>query len=162
MTWLPRSGARQPMVVDGRTILGPESAIVWFTFPGAWHDIGRFHDGRGRFTAWYANILTPVEIDGDRWATTDLFLDVLLEPGREPRLLDTDELAEAVGRGWVDTATAGRAEAEAARLLELARAGAWPPAVVREWTLERARAAAGHPPAGPGVSPATERLESEE
>ena len=150
------------MVVDGRTLLEEDSPVVWFTFPGARHDIGRFHRADGTFTGLYANILTPVEIRGDEWRTTDLFLDVLLEPGREPRVLDRDELEAAVREGWLDPGTARAAETEAARLLDEARAGEWPPAVVEEWTLERARSAAGgHTPGLRGVSRATDRTELE-
>mgnify|MGYP006173327609 CR=1 FL=1 len=162
MTFLARADVAKPMVVDGRPVLEADSPVVWFTFPGARHDIGRFHDARGRFTALYANILTPVRIEGDDWTTTDLFLDVLLEPGRAPRLLDEDELVEALARGWVDEDTAADARGEAERLMSAARAGSWPPAVVSEWTLDRARAAAGHSPARPGVSRATERTKPEE
>lgn len=162
VTWLPRAGVSQPLVVDGRTILEADSPVVWFTFPGARHDIGRFHTAAGDFTGFYANVLTPVEIAGDEWRTTDLFLDVLLEPDREPRVLDADELEEALARGWLGVAEAREAEAEAARLVAAARAGDWPPPVVDRWPLERARAAAGHSPARRGVSPATERPESEE
>jgi predicted RNA-binding protein associated with RNAse of E/G family len=162
VTWLQRARVPRPLVVDGRTILEADSPIVWFTFPGALHDIGRLHTAAGGFTGLYANVLTPVEIAGDEWRTTDLFLDVLLEPGREPRVLDADELEEAVARGWLDEADARTAEEEAARLVAAARAGDWPPPVVDRWPLERARAAAGHSPAGRGVSPATQRPESEE
>lgn len=156
VTWLARAGVTRPVVVDGRTLLEAASPVVWFTFPGARHDIGRFHTPDGRLTALYANVLTPVEIRGDEWRTTDLFLDVLLEPGRAPRILDADELAEAVARGWVSEAKAAAAEAEAGRLVEAARSGRWPPPVVSEWTLERARSAAGgHTGPGRGVSPST-------
>lgn len=130
------------MVVEGRTVLSRDSPVVWFTFPGLWHDVGRFHAPDGAFTALYANVLTPMEISGDEWRTTDLFLDVLLEPGRKPRMLDEEELAEAVRRGWLGASEARRAEAEAERLIEGARSGAWPPPVVGEWPIERARAVA--------------------
>lgn len=144
VTYLPRAGVKRSSVIEGRTVLEPDSPIVWFTFPGAWHDIGRFHTADGAFTGIYANILTPVEIgDDDRWSTTDLYLDVFLDPEGRARILDRDELGEARARGWVDAATADRAEAEASRLVESARAGAWPPPVVSAWPLERARAAAG-------------------
>lgn len=146
VTWLPRAGVRRAMVVEGRTVLEPDSPVVWFTFPGARHDIGRFHTADGRFTGLYANILTPVEMRDDEWRTTDLFLDVLLEPGRPPRVLDRDELAEALAKGWIEPAKAAAAEREAARLVREARAGAWPPAIVAEWTLERASAAAAARP----------------
>lgn len=142
VTWLPRAGVPRPLVVDGRTLLEADSPVVWFTFPGERHDIGRFHAPDGAFTALYANVLTPVEIHQDEWHTTDLFLDVLLEPGRPPRLLDADELADAVDRGWLTPADARVARTEAARLMAAADAGSWPPSVVEQWTLERARAAA--------------------
>lgn len=143
VTYLPRAGVDRPSVVSGRTILEPASPVVWFTFPGAWHDIGRFHTADGVFTGWYANILTPVEVGADDvWETTDLFLDVYVDPGGHAQVLDRDELEAAVRRGWLEPATAERADREAAALLRSARDGTWPPPVVDEWPLERARAAA--------------------
>jgi predicted RNA-binding protein associated with RNAse of E/G family len=131
------------VVVAGRTVLEADSPVVWLTFPGAWHDIGRFHTPDGRFTGFYANILTPVRIEteatGDEWETTDLFLDVFVTPDGAAHLLDRDELDEARREGWIDAPLAARAEAEAERLVARARAGSWPPPVARAWTLERAR-----------------------
>ncbi|HSH45989.1 MAG TPA: DUF402 domain-containing protein [Longimicrobiales bacterium] len=143
VTWLPRAGVARPMVVDGRTVLEPASPVVWFTFPGARHDIGRFHTADGAFTGLYANILTPVEVQDDEWRTTDLFLDIFLAPGHPARLLDQDELEGAMRDGHIDPALAAMARSEAARLMEAAAAGSWPPQVVAEWPLERARQAAG-------------------
>ena len=179
---MPAAGISSPMVVAGRTILEPGAPVVWFTFPGRAHDIGRFHAAGGTFTGYYANVLTPVELDaappppgtlndaelaaaargrhatgavdglpiepaersapnppdeGDVWLTTDLFLDVFLDLTGEVHVLDRDELDEAMARGWVDAATGRRAELEANRLVEAARTGEWPPAIVEEWTLEK-------------------------
>jgi predicted RNA-binding protein associated with RNAse of E/G family len=127
-----------PMTVEDRILLEDGSLAVWFTFPGAWHDIGRFHTADGSFTGLYANVITPPVMDGPVWHTTDLFLDVWWPRGGSPKLLDEDELEEAMARGHIDDATASRARTEAARLLERAREGGWPPAVVERWTLERA------------------------
>ncbi len=60
---MPAAGVSRPTVVAGRTVLEPGSPVVWFTFPGRHHDIGRFHTPDGRFTGYYANILTTVELD---------------------------------------------------------------------------------------------------
>jgi predicted RNA-binding protein associated with RNAse of E/G family len=132
---------------EGELVLLERGArIVWLTFPGAWHDIGRFHLRDGTFTGYYANILTPVEIeepaqDGCHvWRTTDLFLDVWLPPGGPAAMLDEDELNEALERGHIDPDQALRARAEAERLMALATAGGWPPPVAREWTLQRIEA----------------------
>lgn len=133
----------RPLVHDGSVMLDVGALAVWFTFPGLWHDIARFHDASGAFTGIYANILTPPVLDGRIWHTTDLFLDVWWPEGGRPTLLDEDELDEAFGREQIDAETTGRARQEAERLLELAREGRWPPAIVEEWTLERALDALG-------------------
>ena len=145
ISYMPAAGVPAPMTVAGRTVLEPESPVVWSTFPDRWHDVGRFHDADGTFTGFYANVLTPVEIrrgPSDHWETTDLFLDVFLDLDGTVHVLDRDELGHAEAEGWIERATAERARAEADRLAALARSGAWPPAVTRAWTLDRARSAA--------------------
>lgn len=140
VTYLERTPPRKPVVVDGRTVLEHGSPIVWFTFPGSWHDIGRFHSADGTFTGLYANILTPVEFhDPVIWETTDLFLDIWVWPDGRARVLDAQDLAEAVRNGWIAPDVARKSRAEAARILRSARQGDWPPSPVRRWTLERVR-----------------------
>jgi predicted RNA-binding protein associated with RNAse of E/G family len=135
-----------PLTIDGAVALETGSEIVWFTFPGRWHDIGRFHTADGGFRGCYANILTPPVFEpGDVWTTTDLFLDVWLRPGHEPAVLDRDEFEDARERGWLDVETARMASREVDDVLAGFAQGSWPPPVVDEWPLERARAAA-HPP----------------
>jgi hypothetical protein len=131
--------APAPMRIEGTVAMEAGSDLVWFTFPELWHDIGRFHRADGTFTGYYANVLTPPEIEGSTWGTTDLYLDVWLTPGASPVLLDEDEFDLAVGKEWIDGDTARRALEEATHIMEQARAGTWPPPVVREWTLERVR-----------------------
>ena len=139
ITFSRRIRVPSPMELDGEIVLETGSDIVWFTFPGLWHDIGRFHNARGAFTGFYANLLTPVEVlPGNIWRTTDLFLDVWMKPGQAPRLLDEDELQDALNADALEAGTARRAREEAERILERAGAGAWPPPVVHEWTRERA------------------------
>lgn len=135
-----------PVRAGGVVILQPTAPVVWFTFPDLAHDIGRFHLADGTFTGWYANVIRPVEfVSPTVWRTTDLFLDVWRGADGAVELLDEDELDEALRAGAIEPAEASVARAEAARLLHAARAGTWPPPVTREWTLERARAAAGTP-----------------
>jgi predicted RNA-binding protein associated with RNAse of E/G family len=128
----------RPILFGGDVILENGSPVVWFTFPDADHDIGRFHTGAGEFTGFYANILTPVEfISPIEWRTTDLFLDLWIGRDGGVHVLDEDELAEAARLGWVDARTAAAARATAQRLVEQQREGTWPPPVVYDWPLER-------------------------
>lgn len=138
----------EPLRIGNRIALERGSDAVWFTFPGAWHDIGRFHRADGTLTGIYANVIVPCLFEpGGVWRTTDLFLDLWIpaeggrwDGGPSPgvKLLDEAELDEAKAQGWVDEATAERAREEAARLLSGARSGSWPPSIVEEWTRERA------------------------
>jgi len=128
-----------PIRIEGNIVLEKGSDIVWFTFPGEWHDIGRFHRADGTFTGIYANVLTPPELNGLEWDTTDLFLDVWVGTDGKVLILDEGELDLALGKEYVDAALAEQARNEARRMVEGALKGAWPPPVVEEWTLERCR-----------------------
>jgi len=129
-----------PIRIGGEVALEAGSDAVWFTFPGTWHDVGRFHRADGTFTGMYANILTPPLIREDGvWHTIDLYLDVWVDTTGSLMVLDEDQMAEAVAQGWVSPETALRAEAEVQWITERFREGKWPPPVVDEWTLDRAR-----------------------
>lgn len=144
VSYMPATPLSRDLVVHGRPVLQNGSPVVWFTFPGAWYDVGRFHLPDGTFTGIYANILTPVRfLDELSWETTDLYLDVWLDHAGGITVLDEDELAQAEARGWLEPAHARAARAEAARVVELAGRGEWPPRVVDEWTLERVRQVVG-------------------
>jgi predicted RNA-binding protein associated with RNAse of E/G family len=130
-----------PVIAGGRTVLEPGAPVVWITYRGRWHDVGRFHLADGTFTGVYANVLTPVVMDGERWETTDLCLDLWSGADGTLVVLDEDELREAERERWVTPEVATRAREEAGALLEAARRGAWPGPEVHAWTLERAREA---------------------
>jgi predicted RNA-binding protein associated with RNAse of E/G family len=141
VTLLEAAQLEKPVGVAGRVVLEPGAPVVWLTYPGRWHDLGRFHLADGTFTGVYANVLTPVRQEGRVWRTTDLCLDVWRGADGALALLDEDELEVALAAGWMDGATGSRARAEAAALLRAERRGEWPPAEAAEWTLEHARAA---------------------
>jgi predicted RNA-binding protein associated with RNAse of E/G family len=129
-----------PIRIQGEVALEQGSDAVWFTFPGLWHDIGRFHRADGSFTGIYANILTPPVIRSDGiWSTTDLFLDIWVDPRGELTILDEDQFREALRAMVLSPQEGERAEKEVEWIREKHRVGGWPPPVVEEWTLDRAR-----------------------
>jgi len=138
-----------PIRIHGEVALENGSAAIWFTLPGRWHDLGRFHRADGTFTGIYANILTPPVIHpGGVWETTDLFLDVWVDLEGRLSVLDEDQFREAVERGWVTPREAQMASREVEGIRREHTAGSWPPEVVEEWTLERVRGLwrpQGHP-----------------
>ena len=140
ITLLEAVPLNQPMRIDERVVLEPEAPILWFTFPGQWHDIGRFHLHNGQFTGLYANVIQPVTfLDRLTWHITDLYLDVWLGYGDRFEILDASELEAAVQQRVVEGSLADAAWDEVKRLQSAWRLGSWPPPVVREWTLDRVR-----------------------
>ncbi len=142
VTLLERAELVTPLCVADTPILEPGAPVVWFTFPGQGHDLGRFHLRDGTFTGLYANLLTPVVFeDRLRWRTTDLFLDVWLGRAGGFEVLDAAELAAALAQGSVSEEQARSARVELERMRAAWQQGSWPPQIVWEWTLERARTA---------------------
>ncbi len=131
------------VVVNGAVVLEVGAPVVWFTFPGASYDIGRFHLRDGRFTGLYTNLITPVQCQSRlEWYMTDLYLDLwLAADGSAPALLDEDELEEAFAAGWIDHDRAEGVRTEAYRLIRAWERESWPPAITNEWTLEYTLAA---------------------
>ena len=141
VTFVERAELARPVVAGGEVVLESGAPAIWFTYPGAWHDIGCFHLADGTFTGYYANLLTPVRMHGERWETTDLCLDVWCGVDGRVEVLDLDDFEEARSRGWIEAETAKRVLAHAGLLANAAHRGEWPPEHVREWDLRRARAA---------------------
>ena len=139
VTLLRSAPLSEPVRVGDQVVLEPGSPVVWFTYPGRRYDAGRFHRADGTFTGVYANLLTPVEMNGTEWETTDLYLDVWAGADGTVEILDEDEFTEAVERGWIDSPTAEATRAQAEALAADARQGTWPPAHIHHWTLERVR-----------------------
>ncbi len=129
------------VTVNGAAILEPGAPIVWFVFPGAWADVGRFHGADGTFTGWYTNFCTPVTRTEREWASTDLLLDLWIPAAGKPRWLDEQELTEAIDTRVLDRWTVGRVEKERERIATLLAAGDWPPPMCRETDLALVRAA---------------------
>ena len=126
-------------VTVGQDVVLEEGApILWFVFPGAWHDVGRFHLGDGTFTGWYANICTPVSMADHRWTSTDLFLDHWLPVEGSGVWLDEDELREAVESNLLDPVQQARVVEERSAIDALIAQGDWPPDPTREINLQDA------------------------
>jgi len=125
-----------PIRVGQDVVLEPGARVLWFVIPGAWYDVGRFHQADGRPTGWYTNFCTPVVIDGAEWRSTDLFLDHWLPTSGPGRWLDEDELAAARSSGLLPAPELSRLDLERARVTDRLAARDWPPPAVRRWIAD--------------------------
>ncbi|MCO8270356.1 DUF402 domain-containing protein [Actinoplanes sp. TRM 88003] len=96
--------------------------------PGAAYSIWWFFaPADGAFGGWYANLETPFTRRPDGVETTDQVLDIVVGPDRTWEWKDEDEFAAAVGApGYFDAEAAATIRAEGERLIDLAKAGAFP------------------------------------
>jgi predicted RNA-binding protein associated with RNAse of E/G family len=129
----------EPLYVGRTRIYEPGAPLVWFVFPHAWHDVGRFHLRDGTFTGYYINLITPVTIEDDVWSMFDLCLDIWVNPDGTHQILDRDEFDEAVDRRWIDRGTASRARSELDAVIGELVTGRWPRGEVAEFDLGRVR-----------------------
>jgi len=129
-----------PRAIDGDTTLGPDWLLAWYLWPGRSYEVGAFHDARGVFHGHYVNLIRPPTFEGRRWVVDDLFLDVWVPASGPPIVLDRDDLADAVERGWVSAEERTRVEALAERVSRCAESRAWPPTALRRWPPELAGA----------------------
>jgi predicted RNA-binding protein associated with RNAse of E/G family len=130
--------AGEAITIAGEPALDCGAPAVWFVFPGAWHDVGLFHRADGTATGWYTNICTPVQMVGDRWSSTDLFLDHWLSRAGTDAWLDEDELEEAAATKLIGPDTYASVLRERDAITNLVRQRDWPPPEVRQMDLERA------------------------
>ncbi len=77
----------------------------------------QFTPGNERDQDFYLDVV-DVSVDGPRWHTRDLYLDLALATGSRIDLVDVDELLAAFGAGLLDAAAAERAVRRAHRAVE--------------------------------------------
>ncbi len=120
----------------GDITVGSGGAILWYLFPGRPFEVAAVHDASGHRLGYYTNFIRTPSIEPGRWDLTDLYLDVWQGSGEQARLLDAEDLAQAVTSGVIDAEEARGVEAEAEAILRAAQNGRWPPRLVREYPLK--------------------------
>lgn len=108
---------RGPLVDLGYVVLEPDERWLEVFYTGRWYNVFEIYDRGGRLKGWYCNVTRPARLEEDQVLWDDLALDVWMESGRQPLVLDRNEFAA------LDLEPAERAAAEAAlgRLLERSR-----------------------------------------
>jgi hypothetical protein len=109
-------------VVAGReqTLRTPweRNRVVWMTPLHASHSIGHFwNDASGVFVGYYVNLQAPLRRSPFGFDSQDHLLDIVIEPDRQWRWKDEDELALAVQVGLLSAYEAVTVRAEGQRVL---------------------------------------------
>jgi hypothetical protein len=103
---------------DGEVVLTAGFQIVYFELMGKWFTIGKIRDLEGRHTGYYCDIVTPPKLlDDGGVELTDLFLDLWVSPDLRYKVLDEEELENALQNGWITKQLYDRAEKEMKKLV---------------------------------------------
>ena len=97
--------------------------VLRFMRAGDAHTVELFWDEDWRFLFWYVNLQTPLVVRGDRFDTTDLALDIVVEPDGTWSWKDEDDFAQAIELGVLDEHEAADVRAEGERVVA---ARPWP------------------------------------
>ncbi len=92
------------------------------------YKISRFFNAEGNFAYWYCDIIeVKYENTEDKYELVDLLLDIKVFPNGELRILDADELAEALEKGLISQEQACKSLRILNNLLEMINEGKFPP-----------------------------------
>lgn len=101
---------------------------ISFTFLDKGYKLSRFYDAEGKFLYWYCDIIEVIyEQNEDKYTLNDLLVDIKILPDGAVRLLDADELAQAIEEGLISNKQACKALRALNSLLELIYSGRFPP-----------------------------------
>lgn len=118
---------------DGKMVSQAGFPITYFELVGKWFSIVNVRNLRGEHTGYYCDITTPPKLlkDGSI-EITDLFLDLWVSPDLRYRVLDQDELEEALKKGWISEQLHARAKRELKKLVASVETKDFPPRPVRQ------------------------------
>ena len=96
----------------------PHAHALRLLIPDASHMLELSWDDSWSFLGWYVNLQTPIMRTALGWDTTDLALDVTVEPDGTWAWKDEHDLEEAVALGVLDEAAAVDLRREGERVVE--------------------------------------------
>ena len=122
LIWFLRSQS-WARIVD--SVLHQWSAL-FLILPGEWRATWLRWTPDWDFLGWYVNLQEPIRRTPVGFDVRDLDLDVVVDPQRQWRWKDEDELEGAVEAGVISAAVAERTRAEGIAAIADVEAGAWP------------------------------------
>jgi predicted RNA-binding protein associated with RNAse of E/G family len=132
-----RLRVRSPRREFGKVVVARAYLAVWFIFRRKWYDVGKFYDQEGKFTGYYCDIIRPVAkllaSPSKTSIITDLFLDLWISSDGRCVVLDEQQLGRAIRKRAIPLPLAAKARRELAALVKSAKAGYFPPKIVRRY-----------------------------
>ena len=126
----------EPLILQDEEVIGDGYRSIWFLVQGAGWDIAAVYRPDGHFTGYYVDVLDPVSWQDADPATllpvVDLFLDVWIWPDGRYQVLDEDEFAVAIDKGWLTDRQRDHALRVLTDIRERIDLGTFPPPDIRQ------------------------------
>jgi len=125
------------VVFDEKTVLASGYQIVYFDMMRKWFSVGKIRDLNGKHTGYYCDIITPPRLLKDGVVEiTDLFLDLWVAPNLRYKVLDEEELDDALQKGWITEQLYKKSRTELEKLITLVKRGDFPPPLVKHLEMQ--------------------------
>ena len=120
------------VVFDEKTVLTSGYEIVYFEIMRKWFSVGKIRDLDGKHTGYYCDIITPPRLlEHSAVEITDLFLDLWVSPDLRYKVLDEEELEDALEKGWITKPLYQKSRIELEKLVNSVKRGDFPPPLVK-------------------------------
>lgn len=107
---------------------------ISYTFLTEGFKLARFYDAEDQFIYWYCDIIDVIyDHETDTYTFDDLLVDIKILPDGSVKVLDAEELAEALEKGLIDSKQACSALRKLDRVLKTIYSGDFPPAVCTQY-----------------------------
>ena len=128
-------GMGKPLILDGEKLIDNGYYMLYFAFMNEKYDILKIYDPQLKFKGIYVDVLKYT----NRWDNViemlDLFLDILIFPDGRYRLLDKEEIEEALKSGYIEKKVYEEAYATARNIIKRIEKGSFPPEIVNQYDL---------------------------
>jgi len=127
----------EDLLVTKWTAIRPRTDLyggISFTFPKKSYKLGKFYDAAKNFLYWYCDIIeTEYDQTSDTYIMNDLLVDIKIYPDGSVKVLDADELAQALEEGLITPQQAVHALRILDGLLKSIYDGNFPPDECMGW-----------------------------
>lgn len=128
----------EELLVTKWTAIKPRQDIqggISYTFLKEGFKLGKFYNLKGDFLYWYCDIIDVLYNEAqDTYTLDDLLIDIKLLPDGTIKVLDADELAEALERKLVTPEQVSRALRKFDHVLSMIYNGKFPPEVCNNFS----------------------------
>jgi len=117
---------------DDKAVLKAGFPITYFELTGKWFSVVKVRNLRGTHTGYYCDIATPPKLLKDGSVEiTDLFLDLWVSPDLKYKVLDEEELEDALQNRWISKELYETAKKQLQKLIAMVEHRKFPPHLIR-------------------------------